>query len=180
MITVFIGGSRRISRLNSRIRQRLDRIIDDSVKVLVGDASGADRAVQTYLKSKNYNLVEVFCAGRTCRNNLGDWPVRRVAAGKLRGFDFYATKDLKMAEEAAYGFMIWDGNSMGTLMNALRLVDRNKIVVIYLSPTMEFFDLKSRDDLHNFIDTYASELKGQIEERSQSEMKNVAAQLSML
>jgi hypothetical protein len=83
MTNVFIGGSRKISRLDADVRQELDRIVEKSLKVLVGDANGADKAVQSYLKSKNYDLVEVFCAGRTCRNNVGRWPVRTVFADNL-------------------------------------------------------------------------------------------------
>ncbi len=182
MTNVFIGGSRKISRLNSDVRQRLDRIIDKSLNVLVGDANGADKAVQSYLNSKNYNLVEVFCAGKTYRNNIGSWPTRVVPADKLRGFDFYAAKDRVMAVEASYGFMIWDGKSVGTLMNVLRLIDREKMVVIYVGPTKEFVDLKSIHDLRCFIDSYASELRTQLEVRAGSELRSAAAQsqLSML
>jgi hypothetical protein len=77
MTKVFIGGSRKLSRLNADIRHRLDRIIDGGFAVVVGDANGADKAVQSYLKSKNYDSVEVFCAGKACRNNVGSWPARR-------------------------------------------------------------------------------------------------------
>ena len=49
MKAVFIGGSRRISRLNAEVRSRLDRIVDQKLPVLVGDANGADRSVQQYL-----------------------------------------------------------------------------------------------------------------------------------
>ena len=182
MTKIFIGGSRRISRLNADIRQRLDRIIDGRFEVIVGDANGADKSVQTYFKTKSYNLVEVFCAGRTCRNNVGSWPTRMISADKLRGFDFYAAKDRVMAEEASHGLMIWDGKSVGTLMNVLRLLDRNKIVVIYVGPTKEFIDLKSNIDLRRFIDNYASELKPELEDRVDSELRIIDArsQLSML
>jgi hypothetical protein len=39
-------------------------------------------------------------------------------------------KDLHMAREADYGFMIWDGQSSGTLSNILELLEMgNKVLV---------------------------------------------------
>jgi hypothetical protein len=89
MKKVFIGGSRRISRLNAEVRQRLDNIIAKRFPIVIGDANGADRAVQQYLLSKGYADVEVFCVGGYCRNNLGNWPSRKVAAETSeRNFQF--------------------------------------------------------------------------------------------
>ena len=70
-------------------------------------------------------------AGSRCRNNVGDWLTRQVATNSSRrDFDFYATKDIHMAQQASFGFMIWDGESAGTLMNVWRLIKQNKKVVI--------------------------------------------------
>jgi hypothetical protein len=79
---VFIGGSRRISRLAPDVTRRIDAIIERQLAVLVGDANGADKAVQEYLLGKSYERVEVFCSGGGCRNNLGSWPVRDVPVSK--------------------------------------------------------------------------------------------------
>jgi hypothetical protein len=46
MTTVFIGGSRHITRLTSDVRARLDRIVSSHLPVVVGDANGADKVVQ--------------------------------------------------------------------------------------------------------------------------------------
>ena len=48
MKRVFIAGSRRLSRLPSEVRQRLDEMIRRGLSILVGDANGADKAVQAY------------------------------------------------------------------------------------------------------------------------------------
>ena len=99
---VFVGGSRRITRSNSEIVRRLNSILDGRLSILIGDASGADKAIQKYLYNKQYDLVEVFCAGGVCRNNLGGWQVRRIPAdGHRQGFGFYATKDRAMSDESA-------------------------------------------------------------------------------
>ena len=80
MSEVFIGGSRRLSRLNAMIRVRLDNIIERNHAVLIGGSSGGDRAVQAYLAERGYRSVIVYCMNAHCRNNVGQWPVRSVAA----------------------------------------------------------------------------------------------------
>lgn len=147
MTKVFIGGSRRLTRLNSAIKRRLDRIIDNSLMILIGDANGADKAVQQYLTTRGYEKVEVFCANGVCRNNLGAWPIRKVKAPRgVKGFEFYAAKDKQMAEESSVGFMLWDGESKGTQTNILRLLDSHKKVVVYFSLSRMFLTLRGRRD----------------------------------
>jgi hypothetical protein len=169
MSKVFIGGSRHLSRLNADTRNRLDNVISGGLAVVVGDANGADKAVQTYLDKAGYRNVEVFCSGRHCRNNVGRWPVRSVTARVRPGtFEYFAAKDQKMAAEADIGFMIWDGKSKGTLVNAYRLLSRGKKVVIYRSDEQRFWDLKNLRDWHEFA-ADCSELKRVVEKTAQQE-----------
>ena len=80
--------------------------------VLIGDANGADKAMQSYFAAKGYQNVIVYCMDDRCRNNVGDWPTKQVTANRQKkGFAYYATKDEEMAQAASYGFMIWDGRS---------------------------------------------------------------------
>ena|SRR5258708_21426441 len=173
MSKVFIGGSRKISRLNDQIRARLERMIDAGLHILLGDANGADKAVQIYLKSRHYDLVEIFCAGATCRNNIGHWQVRSILADSLKGFDFYAAKDRAMADEASYGFMIWDGESVGTLMNVVRLVRQKKPTIIYVVPTKDFVDLRSPEDFRYFLADSSPEVQQNLETKAASELKAI-------
>ena len=46
-MNVFIGGSIGISKLNAAIRARLDDFMKRGNAILIGDANGADKAVQT-------------------------------------------------------------------------------------------------------------------------------------
>jgi len=173
MTKVFIGGSRKISKLSADVRHRIDAIIEKHLSVIVGDANGADKAVQYYLQSQGYDQVEVFCAGGQCRNNLGRWPVRAVsAAGQRRGFSFYAAKDRVMAEEATVGLMIWDGGSVGTLMNMLRLIRQQKAVVVYVAPVKAFEELHAEDGLDSLVSRYAPELRERLERESVSEERS--------
>jgi len=152
---VFVSGSRRIHRLSLDVRHRLDQIIEKRLPVVIGDANGSDRAVQRYLNSRSYALVEIFCAGENPRNNVGDWPLRKVQPPhNTRDFDYYASKDRQMAREATVGFLIWDGESQGTLMNVLRLVALHKIAVVYVGPQRAFSEIRTRGD----FDKLASDL----------------------
>jgi len=63
MKTVFLSGSRAISRLNQDIRDRLDRIISQAFEIVVGDANGADKALQGFLYDHHYGKVTVYCSG---------------------------------------------------------------------------------------------------------------------
>ncbi len=170
MTKVFIGGSRRITRLNADVKHRIDRIVEKRLPVVVGDANGADKAVQEYLRSRSYDLVEVFCSGDSCRNNTGEWPVRSIPVnGKEKGFSFYATKDRAMADEASVGLMLWDKKSAGTLMNVLRLIRQDKKVVIYVSPDCEFVDVKAESDWDALIARCPPDLRKKIERESAAE-----------
>lgn len=147
MKTIFFGGSRRLGRLNQQIRERADNMIAEGLQILVGDASGADKAIQRFFADRAYDNVVVFYSGDACRNNLGDWITRAVRVNRSRrDFRFYIAKDLAMSEEADYGFMIWDGESQGTVNNILNLLERGKKVVVYLSPEREFLTFRKLVD----------------------------------
>ena len=84
MTRIFIGGSRRITRLEVDVRRRLDRIVEKGLPVVIGDANGADKSVQRYLSEQKFEKVEVYCADESPRNNVGGWPVRVVRRGHAR------------------------------------------------------------------------------------------------
>ena len=63
MSTVFLSGSRKISRLSEDVIVRLQNIIDSGLKVIIGDANGADKAFQKFFADANYKNVTVFCSG---------------------------------------------------------------------------------------------------------------------
>ncbi len=149
MTKVFVGGSRRISRLNDAVRHRLDTIISKGIDVLVGDANGADKAVQAYLHQRGYERVHVFCTGEICRNNVGAWSLERVQPKKAesrKDRSFYALKDAAMSQEATHGLMLWDGKSLGTLVNVVRLVRRGKAAVVYVGPVKAFAEIRKAED----------------------------------
>ena len=164
MKKVFIGGSRRISRLNEQLRKRLDQIVDKNLQVLLGDANGADKAVQAYLAECGYRNVQIFCSAGDCRNNLGPWEIKSVKPPHLRrDFEFFTAKDAAMAEEADVGLMLWDGESSGTVVNAARLIAAGKPVVVYVGPEKRFFTVKSHSDFESLLSPCPAEIRQRID-----------------
>lgn len=167
MNTVFIGGSRHVSRLPTEVKKRLDNVVASGHRVIVGDANGADKAVQKHFHDIHYEKVTVFCTGATPRNNLGAWLTHHVDAPKhAKGFHFYAAKDREMARAADFGLMIWDGKSPGTVLNVLRLAIAGKIAVLFNVPDKNVVNIKSVDAWRTFIAHCSDELRRDVKERA--------------
>ena len=154
MSKVFFGGSRSLSRLDSAARTRLRNLITHGHTVLVGDANGIDKAIQTFFAEEGYRNVIVYCMEAECRNNVGNWPIESVSSdGKAKDFAYFAVKDARMGLEADYGFMIWDGASKGTLNNVLSLLEQGKAVLVYRSANREFLQIKSIQEFEPLLGT---------------------------
>jgi len=152
MNTVFVSGSRRIGRLNAEVRERLANITRQNYRVVVGDANGADKAVQRFFAEAHYEDVTVYCAGSRCRNNIGDWSTKNIDVDpRLKGRDYYTQKDLRMADEADYGFVLWDGKSVGSINNVMELLQRGKRALVYFSPKSQFVTVCDSDSLRSLL-----------------------------
>ena len=152
MTRVFFGGSRKIGRLNAEVRKRVQNVIESGFQILIGDANGADKALQEYLAEQKYLNVTVYCSGHLCRNNIGSWKTEYVASDRVKkDFEHYARKDAQMGRDAEYGFFLWDGKSRGTLSNVFTLMAQNKKAVVYFSPTKGFVTVRSTRDLEELI-----------------------------
>jgi hypothetical protein len=152
MASIFIGGSREVTSLSPEVRVRLDSIVRAEYTVLVGDANGADRAVQKYLHDLGYLIVVVYHSGQVCRNNLGHWATRSIAAPqRQKGFAFYAAKDVAMAAAADFGFMLWNGRSVGTLHNILNLLSHQKSTLVYFVPHEQTYAVATPQALRRLL-----------------------------
>jgi predicted Rossmann fold nucleotide-binding protein DprA/Smf involved in DNA uptake len=152
MTTVFISGSRKIGNLNQTIRDRLQNVLDQRFAIVVGDANGADKAVQAYLMERQYQQVTVYCSGDICRNNVGRWHVSNtVVDHRLKGRDFYTQKDKQMAAVADYGFVLWDGESPGSYNNVMELLKNNKKALVYFVPERVFFTVSRLEDAQGLL-----------------------------
>ena len=152
MKTVFLSGSRDTNQLNELVRYRINEWLDQRAKFVVGDANGADKAMQRYLAEENYKNVIVFCSGSVCRNNVGNWDVQEISVDlKLKGRAFYTQKDKEMASIADSGFVLWDGKSIGSINNMHELLKNGKNIVVYLSPKQKFIDVTNSGELEALI-----------------------------
>jgi hypothetical protein len=140
---VFVAGPRALKSLSAPVKERFAKMINQNIAFLVGDASGIDKMTQQYFYDAAYKNVTVYASNGVARNNVGKWAVRNVPVKEaVSGFDFYAAKDKMMADEADYGFMIWNGKSKGTLNNIINLTKQDKAVLIYFTPHRKFYSIK--------------------------------------
>ncbi|WP_334021973.1 hypothetical protein [Burkholderia orbicola] len=141
-----------ISDLDPLVKVRIDNIIDRGFDVVIGDANGADTLIQRYLSSRGVTRATVFCSDEMPRNNIGNWPVERVATRYAQGARaFFTAKDIRMAEVADIGLMIWDTTSTGTLSNVLELLARKKTSVVFVSQGKDFRSIRTVEDLERLL-----------------------------
>lgn len=157
---VFIAGPRAVLNLNDSIKERLLNIYNNNYTVLVGDANGVDRLIQSFYFDLKYKNVIVYASGNKVRNNLGNWNVEQIPVdSKIKGFDFYAQKDIAMSESSDYGFMIWNGKSKGTLNNMMNLLSNKKNILVYFIPRDRFILIDNNAKLKKLIDLCPIETK---------------------
>ena len=148
---VFIGGARQLHALNPVVINKLQNTINKKFEILIGDASGIDASVQRYYSDNNYRSVIIYASNGKARNNIGQWYVKSVDVPKgVTGFDFYVQKDIQMAIDADYGFMIWNGKSKGTWNNVINMTKQNKMVLLYLSINKKIYKLSSLEEAERF------------------------------
>jgi len=152
MTKVFVSGSMKIKNLDDKVIDRLKNIIASKYSVIVGDADGVDSSIQEYLKQQGVGSVTVYCSGQRPRNNLGHWNTKNIVTTSQPGTRAYFTaKDKKMAADCDYGFMVWDTRSTGTLSNAIELVERKKIALVYVNKAKQFLKVKDIQDLEKLL-----------------------------
>ena len=150
---IFIAGTKSVQKLDTPVLQRMMSIYQKGYSVLVGDCYGVDSSVQKFYSDLGYSNVFVYASNGKARNNIGNWQIQNVPVPSyFRGFDFYKQKDIAMANDADYGFMIWDGESRGTLNNTINLVSQNKRVLVYFSPQKKMVVINSFDDLNSLLE----------------------------
>lgn len=166
MTTVFIAGSISISRLHARVQERINKIVSSNFNVVVGDADGADTAIQECLYNCQANNVTVYCTGDTPRNNIANWPVHRVYSKAKAGSRAYFTaKDLEMARSSDYGLMVWDSKSTGTLSNVIELLREKKKSVVFVNKNKDFVTVSDVSGLEHLLTFMSSHARAKAEEK---------------
>jgi hypothetical protein len=164
MTTVFVGGSLNITRLHPLFRQRLYKVVTSGLEIVVGDADGADKAIQECLMEMNAAAVTVYCSGRQPRNNVGNWSVQNIFSDSKVGTRAYFTaKDLEMAQAADFGLMIWDAKSTGTLNNVIELLMRGKKCVVFLNKDKMFVTVSNIENLRQLISVMSETARNKAE-----------------
>lgn len=152
MTTVFIAGSITIKKLDPMVQVRLVNIIELGHRVIVGDADGADTAIQQFLHESGAINVTVYCVGGQPRNNLGSWSVNNVTTYHKPGSRAYFTaKDIEMAKDADVGLMIWDAKSTGTLSNVIELLTRKRNSTVFINKEKVFHKVVKVADLEALV-----------------------------
>lgn len=128
---VFISGSRDIDGYTDEMSDILKKLRDSGAYILVGDAIGADRMVQLYFKLFRYKDVTVYCSRNLTRNNLGNFPVKRVETSE-KGRKFFESKDIAMSQDCDRAVCFWNGYSKGTKANIDRLKAMGKDVEVII------------------------------------------------
>jgi putative RNA 2'-phosphotransferase len=87
------------------------------------------------------------------RNNIGNWHIVATQSEIKSGYDFYKQKDIAMANDCDYGFMIWDGKSRGTKNNIIRLVGNSKVCDVYLQSNEGEYAVTNNNQLDELLYT---------------------------
>ncbi|WP_085367029.1 hypothetical protein [Neisseria dentiae] len=160
--------------MSTEIRNRIiDNILKNEFNIIVGDANGADKAFQKLFAEHGYLSVQVFCSGAEPRNNIGRWKVNFIFSNQ-KGRALHAEKDKKMAEIADYGFVLWNGKSIGSLNNIAELLKQNKFSLVYFAPNKQFIKIKSIEQLQDLIDYTDEKLMGEIQDKGNAYLKTIA------
>lgn len=97
------------------VKEKIDEAIERGMTIIVGEAPGANRLYQDYLKTKGYRNVVVGHAVRL-RYNAGNW--KDLQYGKN-----LKERERKMIEDCDSATVIWMNNS-GVIAENLELLKR--------------------------------------------------------
>ena len=125
--TIFLGGSKIITRLNERIKENLIDYMNQGHDILIGDCIGADKEMQKLLAENGYPFVTVYYSGDRPRFNLGNWKTKHVSSNKyLSDYERQKLKDNQMVLDSDFGYMLLQGQTKGTMANINELVKIGK------------------------------------------------------
>ena len=129
---IFLSGSKTLGALPQAVIERLNGYIGEGCMFLVGDCHGADLAFQKFLHGRRVKNVAIYCGGGVARFSVGGWRAVAIRGTVHMGYEVYALKDKKMAEDADRALMLWDGKSRGTRNNIARMQNMGKPAEVFL------------------------------------------------
>lgn len=151
MSSVFISGSIAIKKIPNSVEHSIDRIINQNIQILVGDADGVDTMVQNYCKKRNYYNVTVYSISNP-RYKVSEFKSKSITVitTSKRERKRQQEKDSAMTIDSDYSLAIWDGKSKGSYQNILRAINKNKKIRVFLSTESKY--LQSSKINNNEID----------------------------
>ena len=133
---IFVGGGKTIGHLPTKVISMLEGFLERGEYIIVGDAHGCDLAFQTYLHSKGYPNVTVYCSGEKCRFNIGGWPEKHIdIPNGVEGYEFYKAKDHAMINDCDAAMLVWNRKSFATRMYIYHLKELGKPVFAFNEET---------------------------------------------
>ena len=112
---VFLGGSKCIGRLPDKVVTLIDELMEKREHFIIGDCHGMDLAFQTYLESKHYPHVTIYCSGEKCRFNVGDWPEKHICVPDgIEGYKFYRVKDYALMKDCDAALLVYETRALAT------------------------------------------------------------------
>ena len=138
MKKVFISGSIEIKRLDDLVIESLNKIIENNLIVLVGDANGVDRLIQEFFAKNSYFNVIVYTIFQTPRNLISPYFRIKNIKTNLKGRKAQEKKDEAMTVDSDYSFVIWNGKSKGSFNNILRALEMNKKIKVFYEKEKRF------------------------------------------
>jgi hypothetical protein len=97
---------------------------------------------------------------------VGNWPVQRVETHHAEGSRaFFTAKDIRMAEVADIGLMIWDTKSTGTLSNVIELLVRKKKSVVFVNKAKAFKNISTVGQLEELLSYMSEHAKQKADEK---------------
>ena len=142
MSKVFISGSISIKTLPACVKDSVKKIISQNMEILVGDADGIDSIIQNFCKSLGYSNITVYSIYPEPRYIIAGFKSKFIppATESKRERERQVEKDMAMTMDSDFSLIIWDGKSKGSYRNALRALENDKKVKLYLESEDRFFD----------------------------------------
>jgi len=141
MSSVFISGSIAIKSLPVFIEGSLQKITEQNIQIIVGDAEGIDSKIQEYCQTMKYFNVVVYSIYRTPRKRISNKFKTKyisieenIKSERLRQQE----KDKAMTMDSDYSFVIWDCKSKGSYSNIIRAIENNKKIKVFLEAKNTF------------------------------------------
>lgn len=112
---LLMGSKAFRARLPLAIKKKCDEAINRKMKIVVGEAPGANWRFQDYLHAKGYRNVVVGHA-KSIRYNVGNWKTRQY------GLDVHE-RETRMIEECTSAIIVWADKS-GVIAENLEILKR--------------------------------------------------------